>query len=90
MRHRKERLGELLKERLGNAILKDFQHDKGIITILSVQLDEKNENARIHVAVFPDEVKKEILLALNHSAGSFARRLLKEIRIAKIPHLEFV
>jgi len=90
MRYRKERLEELLKERLGDAILKDFLHDKGIITILSVQLDGKNENARIHIAVFPDEIKKEILGALNHKAGSFAHQLLKEIRIAKIPHLEFV
>lgn len=89
-RYRAQRLPQLLKERISEAIIRNARFDEGLVTVLSVQLDKKGEHARIHIAVFPDDKKREVLLSLNRQAGEFAHQLLKEIRIAKIPRLEFV
>lgn len=87
--HRKERLESTMEQLLAKEIVKTLEVTNQLITITSVEIDEKLECARVHVQVFPDTDKQAVLDTLERNARQLQHYLLKQIPIKKIPHLEF-
>ncbi len=87
--YRKPRLESLIQELISEQIKKTIEINDVLITIMGVEVDEEHNKTIIHVSVFPDEKKKDVLIKLSNRAPALAWFLLKKIRIKKIPELIF-
>jgi len=90
MGYRKERLESLIEQLLAEEILRNIEDERGLITITSVVIDMENDVAEISVSVYPDEVREGVVRRLNREAPDLAYKLLKKMKIKKVPFLKFV
>lgn len=89
---RTERVGSLIRNVVAEAILNKLS-DPRIETITSITRVEVSEDlavARVHVSVLAPPARQRLCVeALQSAAGLLRRRLAPELRMRKIPHLEF-
>lgn len=88
---RMRRVDEAIKQVLSEAIptLKDPRI--GFVTVTAVDTTSDLDHAKVWVSVFGGEKKREAtLVALGGATGVLQARLNRELRLRRIPHLEFV
>lgn len=90
---RTDRLNSLLKEVLSEVIHRDIHHVKNIntfITITRVDITSDLLQAKIYISVIGKETdKQQALLALQHRAGTIARKASKKVKMRYFPELDF-
>lgn len=86
---RKERLASTMEQLLAVEIVKTVELNEQLITITGISLDERLENATVHIEVFPDAGKQAVLDELARNSKKLQHFLLKKIPIKKIPRLVF-
>ena len=86
---RRERLESRIQKALAEELLRSISFDGVLVTLVDVRIDEKFEEARVRIAVIPDEKKQEVLESLNKQASTLQYALLKKIPVGRIPRLEF-
>ena len=90
--HRLERVNELIRAEISNLLLRETKDPRlsGYVCINAVQTSPDLRHARILVScVCEEERKKEILDALQHSAGFFRSELARRLKMRRIPELHF-
>lgn len=85
---RKERVGELIREELSKIFARDVEFG-AFVTIVSVEVSEKLEEARIKVSVIPEVKAKEVYDLLQDERRELQFKLLRKINIKPMPRLEF-
>ena len=88
--YRTQRMESLMEQILADEIVRDIEDVDTLITVTNVRIDLKEDQALVSVSVFPDEKREKVLAGLNRRAGDLAYRLLKKMKVKKIPFLMFV
>ncbi len=91
---RLRRVERLLQEEIGSMIsggeIKDPRIDS-LVRITGAEVSRDLEHGKIFVSWYGDQEKtRQIIDALNHSAGFIQRMLGRRIRLRTIPRLHFV
>jgi len=90
MNMRMERVSELVKETLGDILLKIKDPRIGFITITGVKVAPDLSVAFVFYSTIEGEDRrKEIKKGLASASGYMRRELGRQIRLKKIPRLEF-
>lgn len=87
---RAERVSSLIREQLGELILREVDIPPGALaTITDVEVDKKLEYARVKVSVVPSERGEAVFAALDRAAGHLQHLLMKKINIKPMPRIAF-
>jgi ribosome-binding factor A len=92
MSRRTERVSDLIREELGNLLLREVRDPRldALISITRVDVSPDLYNARIFVSVMaPPAQQQDALRALNAAASFFHRELKSRIQMRRIPFLAF-
>ncbi len=87
------RLEELIKVKLSQLLLRGLKDPRlgAFITLLDVKLSGDSRHAKIYVSIIGSRREKiNAMNALRSASGYIQMRLGKEIRIRKVPKLEFL
>ena len=86
-----ERLGELLREEIGEIIHDELKDPRiGFVTVTSVEVTADTRHARVRLSVLGSEEEREASLEGLHSAqGVLRRELGSRVRMKFTPELHF-
>ena len=86
-----KRLEKRVLTLLSDIYMKELnQSDRGFITFTECHLSGDNSHARIYVSIYEDELKQLAALSmLKQSIPLIRNRIAKNIRLYKIPKIEF-
>lgn len=87
---RSERVEELAREVLGEAISELSDPRIGFVTVTAVKLTGDLRTARVYVSVLKDEAREETIGAIQHAAPHLRSVLAREVRMKHLPALEIV
>lgn len=90
--HRHERVRELLKRAIGEAIRREIPvGDAGVISVNDVDLSGDLRNARVFISVLGNATQQRAGLALlQQNRGRIQGLVAKEVILKYTPHLRFV
>ncbi|PWU07830.1 MAG: 30S ribosome-binding factor RbfA [Verrucomicrobia bacterium] len=90
MKHRLERVCELLKRELGMLILKDLRFNSPLVTINSVDVTPDLKHAHVYVsALGSTQQRKSALETLENHRAELQHSLSKRVVLKNTPHLHF-
>lgn len=90
MKHRLERVCELLKRELGMLILKDLRFDAPLVSVNSVDVTPDLRHAHVYVsAMGNDQQRKSVLETLEAHRLELQSSLSKRVILKNTPHLHF-
>jgi ribosome-binding factor A len=90
--HRIDKVNQLIRQELSDLLLRESKDPRlsGYISINSVTTTPDLHYAKVLVSCVCDEAKqKDILAALNHSAGFFRSEMAKHFSMRRVPELSF-
>lgn len=92
MSRRTDRLGEMFREDISALLQKGLKDPRvGFVTISRVEVTEDLSYAKVLVSVMGDDKEKNsTLIALRNSAGFIRSHVGKNVKIRKMPELQFV
>lgn len=93
MSRRTEQVGDLVQSVLADLIRGRVKHpalSNVMVSITRVEVSPDFARAKVHVSVLgDDELRGEVLEALEHSEGFLHRELAKEVHLRRVPRLQF-
>ena len=90
MKHRLERVRELVKRELGSVMIRELSFTSPLVSVQDVDLTPDLKHAHVFVSVMgSEEQKKEALLTLSKNRGLLQSELSKRIVLKNTPHLHF-
>ncbi len=90
MKHRLQRICELLKRELGTLILRDLRFDAPLVSINSVDITPDLKNAHVYVsALGNDQQRKSAIATLEAHRSQLQQALSKRVVLKNTPHLHF-
>ena len=94
MSRRTEQVGDLVQSVLADLIRRRVKHPaltNVMVSITRVQVAADFSKATVHVSVLGDDtLREEVIEGLRHSEGFLHRELSKEVRLRRVPRLQFV
>jgi ribosome-binding factor A len=90
--YRMRRINEAIKEIIGTAVAKELKDPRiGFVTLTGVETAPDLSHARVFVSVYGKQAEKEATLEGLRAARSHLQRMIgDELRLRRIPSLEFV
>ena len=90
MSWRIERLNEVLKEELGQVILKELEFPLGaLVTLTRVETSSELSQAKVFVSVFPENQAGAVLRILNSQIYFLQQKVNKRLLMRPVPKLVF-
>ncbi|OGZ33079.1 MAG: hypothetical protein A2174_00655 [Candidatus Portnoybacteria bacterium RBG_13_41_18] len=90
MPHRLEKLNELIKELIGQIILKEEEFGLGVlVTVMGVKTSEDILHSNIFISVFPTEKGKFVLEKLSRHIYGLQQQLNKKLQMRPVPKIRF-
>ncbi len=90
MKHRVQRVQELLKRELSDAIQKELTFDGVLVTITDVDVTPDFKQAHVYVGIVGDDRKKHKALEhLKSKRGSLQRLVSKRVTLKYFPQFQF-
>ncbi len=89
--HRTDRINEEVKREL-SAILRELRDPRipELLSVTAVQVTPDLKYCKVYVSLFGREDVKEIMKALNNSAGYVRRELGARVKLRSVPQISFV
>ena len=90
--HRPDRVGDQIRETLSEMLSRGTVHDPGIgfITITRVKVSADLQVARVYYTTLGDEkARRETARALERATPFFRRQVGAQIRLRRVPEIEF-
>lgn len=87
--HRKERIGELIRDELSNFFLRELEFPGKILTITGVEVSGDLTHAKVKVSVLPSGGEEDILKKLIKMRGHFQHLLNYKLNIRPMPEIRF-
>ncbi len=90
--HRAERLGELIKEEVGQILQRDLKDPRiGFVSVTAVEVSNDYSHVKIFVSILGDEQSKSAALQGLESAKGYIRTELgKRIRMRHTPEVHII
>ena len=89
MTHRIKRVNKLLKEEIGNIILKEVSLPECLVTITQADASPNLQQAKIYISVMPEEKQEEVFEVLNNSIYNIQQELNKRLNMRPVPKIMF-
>ena len=90
MKHRLERVNELLKRELGDLLTREVSFEGGLVTVQQVDITPDLKHAHVFVSVIGSEPQAKAAMAKLHSSRTTLQHLLsKRVVLKYTPHLHF-
>ena len=87
--HRNLKIASLIEKILGRILVRDFNFEGAVVTIVSVEVSPDLLQAKIGLGILPKEKELEVVAKLNESHKYLEHLLLKQMRVRGIPKLLF-
>jgi ribosome-binding factor A len=90
MKHRIERVSEVLKRELGQIILRELTFPTPLVTISGVDITSDLKQAHVYVSAFgTDAQRQDVLSVLEENRGMLQAQISKRVVLKYTPHLNF-
>lgn len=90
MKHRLERVKEVLKRELGEIIPREMTFEAPLVTVQAVDVTPDLKNAYVYVSVIgEDEVRKAAIRTLSEHRQLLQHEVAKRVVMKFTPHLHF-
>jgi ribosome-binding factor A len=90
MKHRIERVCEVLKRELGQIILRELTFPTPLVTISGVDITPDLKQAHVYVSAFGTDAQREtVLCVLEQNRGMLQSEVSKRVVLKHTPHLHF-
>lgn len=90
MKHRIERVCELLKRELGQAILKELTFPVPLVTVSGVDITPDLKQAHVYIsALGSDAQKRDVIAILEHNRALLQAAVSKRVILKNTPTLHF-
>ncbi len=90
MKHRIERVCEVLKRELGRTILRELTFSTPLVTISAVEITPDLKQAHVYVsALGNDAQRQDVLTVLEQNRGMLQAQVSKRVVLKHTPHLNF-
>ena len=90
MKHRIERVCEVLKRELGQLMLRELTFPVPLVTVSAVDVTPDLKQAHVFIsALGTASQRRRVLEMLEHHRGAFQRELAKRVSMKNTPHLHF-
>lgn len=91
MSHRLEKVNELIKQELGQILLREEDFGQGVlVTILKVDTAQDLKTASVILSIFPSNKRQQVMKKISAHVGSLHHSLLKKLKMHPVPRLHFV
>ena len=89
--YKKEKLNNIIKKELSQAILKELDLSSDIVvTVTRVEVSQNGFFAKVYISVLPVEKKEEIVGMLEKKIFFIQQNLNNKLKIRPVPRIEFV
>jgi len=90
MKHRLERVNELLKRELGDLLTREISFEAALVTVQQVDITPDLKHAHVFISVMGTEAQAKSAMAKLHGSRSTLQHLLsKRVVLKYTPHLHF-
>ena len=90
MKHRLERVNEVIKRELSDLILRHCRFDAVLVTVQQIDIAPNLKNAEVYVSVIGTEAEqRQAISQLHKMRGELQRELSKRVVLKFTPHLHF-
>ncbi len=90
MKHRPERMSELIRETIAEAMLRELELPGELVTVTEVEVSKDLEYAKVKVSVLPHTAEEAVMHALGKLTRHFQHLLIKKLNLKPIPQITFV
>lgn len=90
MKHRPERMSELIRATVAEAMLRELELPGELVTVTEVEISKDLEYAKIKVSILPHTAEEAVMRALKKLTGHFQHLLIKKLNLKPIPQITFV
>lgn len=87
--YRNLKIGSLIQHELGEMLVREFNFDGVLVTIVEVQVDDKLENAFITLSILPFQKGPEAFTMIEGRKRELQGKLLRKMNIKPMPRLVF-
>lgn len=87
--YRNPKLASLVQEILTSILLRDFNFNGALVTVLGVEVSENNLKANVRLGIIPREKELEVFKVLREREREIRHKLLRKTRLRLIPRLIF-
>ena len=87
--YRNLKIASVIQATLGQVLIRDFDFEGAVVTVVSVEVSPDLLQAKIGLGVLPKEKELEVVTALNGSHRKLEHLLLKQMKIRSAPNLVF-
>ncbi len=87
--HRKERIGELIRDELSNFFLRELEFPGKVLTVTTVEVSGDLNHAKVKVSILPSGGEEDILKKLIKMRGHFQHLLNYKMNIRPMPEIRF-
>ncbi len=89
MNNRIKKVNHLLKQELGNILLREMDFSGVLVTITNVDVSANLQQAKIYVSIMPDNQSDRIFKVLNINIYNIQQELNKRLKMRPVPRIEF-
>ena len=90
MKHRLERVNELIKRELGELITREVSFEAALVTVQHVDITPDLKQAHVFVSVIGSDAEAKAAMSALHASRAVLQRLLsRRIVLKYTPHLHF-
>jgi len=90
MKHRLERVNELLKRELGDLLRREVSFEAALVTVQQVDITPDLKHAHVYISVMGNEAQTKAAMARLHDSRPHLQQLLsKRVVLKYTPHLHF-
>ncbi len=82
-------MASVIQEVLSTIFAREFDFNGALVTILSVTVDEKFEEAKVRIGILPFEKELEVYSIVEGRRKELEHKLLRKLNIKPLPHLKF-
>ena len=90
MKHRIERVCEVLKRELGRIILRELTFSTPLVTVSGVEITPDLKQAHVYVSALGNDAQRQnVLTVLDQNRGMLQAQVSKRVVLKHTPHLNF-
>jgi ribosome-binding factor A len=90
MKHRIERVCEVLKRELGRIILRELTFSTPLVTVSGVEITPDLKQAHVYVSALGNDAQRQnVLTVLEQNRGMLQAQVSKRVVLKYTPHLNF-
>ena len=87
--YRNLKIGSLIQHELGEMLIREFDFNGALVTIVGIQVDDKLESAFIKLSILPFQKGLEVFTMIESRKRELQGKLLRKMNIKPMPRLVF-